>query len=585
MFEPEQAAFREALGLCGTRPMLLQHELPTLSVASLPQTTSCPLEGGQQMIGTDAGQFGVTHASNNDTTETLDRNNSGEASMRSLRDVARALACLACLSPLLAADIIHYKDGRKLEGTIVERTATEVKVDTSFGTITVAMSKISRIEEKLTPVQELAQQRAKLKDDDAPALFQLALWAEEHDLRRESKALLREVVAADPKHRRAQEKLGRVEVDGVWLEPDEVDAYLERVAAEKMAQGLLFHEGEWLPEADVMKAQGFVLYHGDWVPRREAETSLALEDLVSMAGYETQAVAGEFVTLFSSTLDEETVEFIIYDLDALVRDFLKRLQLNELELARVTKYDVPIFVVPDNETSDRMVQSGFTKRFIHSDAAGESFIGRNSYGLQWPRPVLVLVEGNYLEAQGDRKETRMGILTHQLAELLVERVKGQRDAPGWAKAGLAALYEGVTNYYATVTITSNSTIAEDVPTSLWVPGWENFPAWRDNLRDEQMQLSVSSLKGYFARRAESFDSRDVGVCWSFVDFLMDRHRTEFCEYLRLYDTETDADRSIRRMHERAWPRAFASSPDEVEREWRGWAAARPERFPKDMLDR
>lgn len=498
----------------------------------------------------------------------------------------RTLVLLLLFASTLCADIIHYKDGRKLEGVIVERSATAVKIDTDFGTISVEMSKISSIEEKLTPAQELADRRAKVPDDDARAIYQLAMWADEHDLRRESKALLLEVLAADPSHRDANEKLGRVEVDGVWLEPGEVDSYLEKVAEEKRAQGLEFHEGEWLPRDQVMRARGFVEYHGEWLPRRDAETRLILEDLAGMAEYTTTAVAGEFITLYNTELDEETVESIIYDLDAMVRDFLKRLQLNELEVAQVTKYDIPIFILPNVPTSDRIVESGFTKRFVHTDADAESFLGRTSYGLQWPRPLLVLVEGNYLDVSGDRDVVRMGILSHQLAELLVERIKGVRDPPGWAKAGLAAFYEGATNYYSTVTLTSDNPLAEEVPTSLWTPGWENFPEWRDNLRDEAMQSSVGSMMATFFRPATSYNSRDVGVCWSFVSFLLDRHPTEFSEFLRVYDSDdASADRARRRLHERAWPRAFASEEAQLEREWRSWALARPARFPGDMLDR
>jgi ABC-type sugar transport system ATPase subunit len=59
------------------------------------------------------------------------------------------LLALALLAVPAAADIIHYKHGRMLEGRIVSRTATELTVETEFGTIKVPMSKVASIEEKL----------------------------------------------------------------------------------------------------------------------------------------------------------------------------------------------------------------------------------------------------------------------------------------------------------------------------------------------------------------------------------------------------------------------------------------------------
>jgi hypothetical protein len=91
--------------------------------------------------------------------------------------VALALAMLA--TPALA-DVIHYKDGRQLEGRIVSRTASELTVETDFGTIKVPLSKIDHIEEKRTPREELEARRAAIPADDEEARFELALWARDN---------------------------------------------------------------------------------------------------------------------------------------------------------------------------------------------------------------------------------------------------------------------------------------------------------------------------------------------------------------------------------------------------------------------
>ena len=595
--QPEQRQLLETLCLA-VAIMQLEDEPSPVIVRRVEQPPALThVERCDEAVATEALWFEVTHTTNNDTQDPSERHDlrgpimSGHVSRatRPRRSAARLLgsllSCWLLLAASVSADIIHYKDGRKLEGDILEQNDSEVRIDTEFGTITVKMSKIARIEEKATPAQELAERRAEVDDSNARAIYQLALWADEHKLRKESKALLLEVVAADPGHRDANERLGRVKVDDRWLEPDEVDAYLEKVAEEKQAQGLLFHEGKWLPEAEVMKARGFALYHGEWLPRREAETRLAIEDLADLAELRMTATAGESVTVFSVDIDEEFVESLIYDLDAEVRDIQKRLRLNEVEIERVTRYDIPIFLLPDMEASARLVDSGFTRRYLHTDADLEAFRGEWSYGLQAPRPLIVLVEGNHLDRTGDRDEMRTGIISHQVANALMALLKNPRDTPGWAKAGVAAWYEGATNYYATLTLTTNRGGPDGAPLDLWTGGWRNFADFRDNLRDEALLSSVGKLETILMRSSESYTSRDVAVCWSFVGFLFDRHPTELSEYLRVYDTERNTDRNPRRMHERAWPRAFATEVSELEKSWKSWALARPMRFPTDPLGR
>lgn len=97
------------------------------------------------------------------------------------------LAALLLLGAPAGADIIHYKDGRTLEGVIVARTDKQITVKTDFGTLDILLSKVASIEEKLTPEQELAAQRATVADDDAAALYQLARWASDHKLRKQAR--------------------------------------------------------------------------------------------------------------------------------------------------------------------------------------------------------------------------------------------------------------------------------------------------------------------------------------------------------------------------------------------------------------
>ena len=101
---------------------------------------------------------------------------------------------------------------------------------------------------------------------------------------------------------------------------------------------------------------------------------MALAEVAEVFEIETQATAGEFVTVFAATVDDETVDSLIYDLDAEVRDFLKRMQLDEIERARVTRYDIPIYLTPGQVSADRMLESGFTRRCERSSSPGRATV-------------------------------------------------------------------------------------------------------------------------------------------------------------------------------------------------------------------
>ncbi len=57
-----------------------------------------------------------------------------------------ALAVLAAVSPPVAADTIHLKNGRQMYGTVVRKTSNQVVVDVGAGNVTFAMSDVAAID-------------------------------------------------------------------------------------------------------------------------------------------------------------------------------------------------------------------------------------------------------------------------------------------------------------------------------------------------------------------------------------------------------------------------------------------------------
>jgi len=213
-----------------------------------------------------------------------------------------SLALLA--APAARADVVVLKDGRKLEGKVLEEGATTVRLRLRFGgEETVARDLVERIERKPLPEEAVAEKRKALAPGDAAGLWKLALEAKGLGLRREYDALRAEVLRADADHREANEAEGNVEWEGRWVKPAERDRLrAEKESAAKAAaglveyggrwvtpeerdaleKGLVLQDGKWMSEKEAKEAQGFVHYRDGWV-RREELARRALQDSLSEA--------------------------------------------------------------------------------------------------------------------------------------------------------------------------------------------------------------------------------------------------------------------------------------------------------------
>jgi hypothetical protein len=201
---------------------------------------------------------------------------------RALLAVSKKVTVLVVLvlgaSGLLRADLVYLKDGRQVEGTILEQDRRTVVVQTRFGKVTLKRSQIDRIEVKKTPSQELAERESKLAADHADGWFALALFAAENKLKKDEKRLLQRVLQIDAQHAGANQALGRVQYRGRWMTPVERDraAKADR-EAQMREQGLVQHEGRWVtPQEKEQLEKGLVLVDGEWLSEEQARAKEGL---------------------------------------------------------------------------------------------------------------------------------------------------------------------------------------------------------------------------------------------------------------------------------------------------------------------
>lgn len=195
----------------------------------------------------------------------------------------------ALYAPAARADLVVLKDGRRIEGKVLEDSATKVRVRTSLGELEFPRSEVVSIEKGKTKREEYEERRAAARTADE--FCELGLWCEKKHMRSEAKGCMERAIELDPDHAGAHGWLGHVSYRGEWMTPEErerrMQADREREMLErglvkygdqwvtpeervKLEQGLVEVDGKWLPFAEAQRAKGLEEFEGDWLPRAEA---------------------------------------------------------------------------------------------------------------------------------------------------------------------------------------------------------------------------------------------------------------------------------------------------------------------------
>lgn len=140
----------------------------------------------------------------------------------------------------LFADDVYLKGGGRVTGEIVERSDESVTVDIGSGTISVRTASIVRIEASVSPSQEFRQRAAAIPAGSAEAWRELARWARGNALATQAGQAWSQVVKILPNDEEANRELGRVQLDGRWVDEDE----------SFRVRGFVEFEGEWMTPAE-----------------------------------------------------------------------------------------------------------------------------------------------------------------------------------------------------------------------------------------------------------------------------------------------------------------------------------------------
>lgn len=195
-----------------------------------------------------------------------------------LSDTARVGALLAALTLTAFGDTLILRDGRRVEGKLVRETATTLTLETPTGRQDYAHADVLEIKRGKTPREIFKEREARSRT--AEEFYELGVWAQSQKLKAFAKGAFERAVALDPQHEGANTALGRVKYKDRWLTPEAREAQARAdEEAEKLAQGLVRHEGAWVtPEDKARLERGLVQYAGRWVPKADAMRAQGLEE-------------------------------------------------------------------------------------------------------------------------------------------------------------------------------------------------------------------------------------------------------------------------------------------------------------------
>jgi len=151
-----------------------------------------------------------------------------------------AIGLALLLAASATADEVYLRGGGRISGVIVERTGRLVVLETGPGRVSVPLSRVERIEDGRSALESYREQAAALDPLDAAGWARLARWAEDHDLATVARETWQRVLSLDPNHPEANGALGRLAVDGVWMDESEAHRRL----------GYVQYEGRWVTPAE-----------------------------------------------------------------------------------------------------------------------------------------------------------------------------------------------------------------------------------------------------------------------------------------------------------------------------------------------
>ncbi len=487
--------------------------------------------------------------------------------------LAAIFSCAALLiSSSILGDVIHFKDGRTLEGKILSEGSDSVQIRTKFGTVTIKRDRIAKIEHKESP-EEIYQQKLDAVDrTDPDALFDLATWCKENGRKKEHRKWLSEIMKIDDQHDGANTELGNIQHDGKWFSAKGLESYKREKEEMMTNKGWVRYNGEWMPDIEAKKLMGYKEWEGEWVPLVEYYHRMGERDIPKTFGYSMTITDSEHFTIRSKNTENIHQEMLDY-CELEYEHFIRTFEPNEVELRIISYYPIPVYILEDIDTCTKFVESGYIKRYNPPKEDMEKRDPENNFSIYFPRPLVVLSQGMHLVGADDELTSQIGFMAHHIGHILIRRFKRGGKVPGWIQSGVSHYYEGMANFHQTLSISEFRGYEDKMR---WILGWGNFMEWKKKLIDKANHNSLPSVRQLFGLQIETITSKEMAKAWSITTYMIKHHRQEFVRFIRHTLAPYRGDKAL--SQDKAWTLCFKDkgiTPEQIEKDWRAWIIEQP----------
>ncbi len=495
------------------------------------------------------------------------------------------LGLLAALAAPAAADIIHLKNGGRIEGTVLSEEGGKVRVRTKFGVQTIDRSLIDRIEKKKTPYEEYLERRAALDPGDADGHFELARFCREHGLRKEEAELYRETLKIDPQHDGANEAVGNVRYEGEWMTPKERDRrkkaaeeaemrarglvryrgrWVTPEEKENLSKGLVKYRGRWMTPDQVKEAQGFVKYKGKWVRKEDLEKIRIAATYEEMSGVKMNVVLSEH---FAAVGPYEPGELatLTEGAEQCYEQFVEIFGLGPTEdLLRGAEEDTGrkrchLVYVQKAFDYSRLVD-GFSKKYPKDIAGDRAKLMKVQKGFYFVYPACYVVGYQF---PNPFEQVRASVI-HKVSHVLLMRYRYTSGFyPWWLIEGLGTFQEiSALGHCDTYCVTTGGYGMQEGGAKR---KWAGLNRWKEVAKAQVVGLADRSLIQLGRLGLNQLDYRDLAKCWSLCEWMINRHREEFVKLVKLLKKK-------RKLRE-AVQEAFGKPAEQIDKEWRDYVRA------------
>jgi hypothetical protein len=499
--------------------------------------------------------------------------------------VATALSVAGLLlvgAPRFArGDVVVTKDGKTLEGKVVEQNENRVVVETTFdGTKAVARADVKSVDVKTPPLRVQLTFRMDQAKDDVAALTELAGWAKGKGFKDEVADVWKRVLVLDAANVRAHKALGHVKVGTAWMTPEE-KAAAEKAAFEEgqKAKGLVLHDGKWVTKEEKEALDKGLLKDGDaWVTeeeyhRRRGEklvdgkwVRVGEEKGKERVGRLSKAVDGEFAYLWGPHIDlfhelkPEEGQMVLAAAEKAWEAFASIVKVGETD--GLLDLRVEVVCAHKAPTLSRYTQF-FAEENGISKIRGQENWAQSTRGQRfawWPDPPMVC---GYLFPNTPKALTS-GITHHLVFAWLTRYRFNYRFSNKWLQEGLAYAIEMRTlGESQTYTVDVQGALGGIDPVLL-----QDSSKWQTSLRT-LVAASQDTPASRVTAKGAQFSMPDLLKAWSLVECLLKIDPDRFKQFI-----DTTKSREFKdEPDEKSLHEAFGFDFRALETRWRAWVGA------------